>query len=176
MKNIFFLACLFFSFQVFANTVASVSDRRTEEKIEMSCLDESCSHLDIIKISPDDKHEDLLGSYELEEYLDLMTKLENKEKLKLKNHFFPIIQKISKLPWSDEEFRIFYFVLSPLTVPLTLTGVAVDVIGTPFMAVDYTIDALDGNLGKKAKKALSQKRNFKITHWRFGQLERILKK
>ena len=176
MKNVFFLSCLIFSFQVFANTVATVNDRRTKEKIEMSCLDEGCSRLDIIKISADDKKETLLGSYDREEYLGLMTKLEKKEKLKLKNHFFPIVQQISTLPWSDEEFRIFYFVLSPLTVPLTLTGVAVDIIATPFMAVDFTIDAFDGNLGKKAKKALAQGRNLKISHWRFKQLERLLKK
>ena len=54
----------------------------------MSCLDETCSRFDIIKMSADDKQESLLGSYDLEEYLDLMTKLENKEKLKLKKSLF----------------------------------------------------------------------------------------
>jgi hypothetical protein len=175
MTKLIIFILLTISANSFADIISTIKDRKTKNKLEIHCLDESCSRLEIIQIDSNGDSIEVLGSYDQQEYIERMNKLAKDDKLSFKKHFFLIIQGISKLPWSDEEFRFYYFLFSPFTIPLTLAAAAFDVAITPFMAVDFTVDALNGNIGKKATRAVNKKKNLTINNYRFEKLSEILR-
>jgi hypothetical protein len=104
-----------------------------------------------------------------------LVSLNHTQKVKLKDHFFVLTQGLAKLPWDSEEFVLFYVLMSPITVPLTIAAGGIDIALLPLGVASITVDVFDGNVGKKAQRKIKKKKSFKLSNTNFKKLARSLK-
>lgn len=170
MKTLIFSLSLILSLSSFAQeTISTIKNRKTGELLKLNCLDQFCEVIEIIH-EKSSKESEMMARLTQAELMKNLSVLSKKMKVKFKDHFFICAQGISELPWDNDEFILFYVLMSPVTVPLTIVAAGIDIALTPVGVVSITVDMFDGNVGKKVQRKIEKKKSFKLSNANFKRL------
>jgi hypothetical protein len=160
------------SFAELASVTITKKSKKDPEQVRISCVTESCEELEFTRIK--DEQETFIVRMTQEEYANRMKRLQDKQKIRLKDHYFFLTQLIASLPWENSEFVIFYLGLGLITIPLTVAAVGFDVAVLPISTASLITDVADGNAAKKIKRKMAQQRDFRLNKYHYESFYRYL--
>jgi predicted dienelactone hydrolase len=165
LSALLFLTFSLNSFAELASVTVTKKSKKDPEQVRISCVTESCEELEFTRIK--NEQETFLVRMTQEEYAKRMKSLQDRQKVRLKDHYFLLTQLIAKLPWDNSEFVIFYLGLGLITIPLTLAAVGIDAVVLPISTASLITDVADGNAAKKIKRKMAQQRDFRLNKYHY---------
>lgn len=161
----------------FAKVMTSIENRKTQDKIEIHCESDQCESMEFILVKSSSHGETSLGQFSQEQYQKFISNYIRKDRVRGRDNFFMITQFLCKsFPWDDPEFLLVYFLLSPITVPVTVAAVGIDLAILPIGLGTFTVDVFDGNTGRRVKRSLKNEKALKLSDRKFEQLVHNLEK